>query len=230
MNRISGIKAVSFDADGALWDFDKVMRHSLGHALRELESVDAEAASVLDIEKMIAVRQATFEEMKGRATNLEEIRLETFRRSLRHAGRPDDALASRLNDIYLKHRYEDIEIFDDVRPTLSALRQRYAVGLISNGNTLPERCGLDGVFQFVVFSQDHGVEKPDPRIFMTALEQAPCVAEELLHVGDSLENDVMGATSGGIRSVCLNRNGAETGSCIEAQYEISSLAELLGFL
>ena len=71
MNRISGVKAVSFDADGALRDFDKVMRHSLGHALRELESVDAEAASVLDIEKMIAVRQATFEEMKGRATNLE---------------------------------------------------------------------------------------------------------------------------------------------------------------
>ena len=86
------------------------------------------------------------------------------------------------------------------------------------------------MFQFVVFSQDHGVEKPDPRIFMTALEQAPCVAEELLHVGDSLENDVMGATSAGIRSVCLNRNGAEKGSCIEAQHEISPLAELLGFL
>ena len=113
---------------------------------------------------------------------------------------------------------------------MSALRHRYAVGLISNGNTLPERCGLDGVFQFVVFSQHRGVEKPDPRIFVIALEQAGCVAEEFLHVGDSLENDVKGATDAGIRSVWLNRNRAEKGSCIEAQYEISSLAELLEVL
>ena len=185
---------------------------------------------MIDIEKMIAIRQTAFDELKGKTTNLEEIRLEAFRRTLRYAGKPDDALASHLNNVYLKHRFGDIELYDDVRPTLRALRQRYTVGLISNGNTYPERCGLDGVFQFVVFSQDHGVEKPNPLIFMIALEQAGCGAKELLHVGDSLENDVKGAANAGIRSVWLNRNEAEKESCIEAEYEISSLAELLGVL
>ena len=30
------IRVVSFDGDGTLWDFEKVMRHSLSHALGEL--------------------------------------------------------------------------------------------------------------------------------------------------------------------------------------------------
>ena len=28
MDKITGIKAISFDGDGTLWDFEKVMRHS----------------------------------------------------------------------------------------------------------------------------------------------------------------------------------------------------------
>lgn len=30
------VKAISFDADGTLWDFEQVMRHALGDALGEL--------------------------------------------------------------------------------------------------------------------------------------------------------------------------------------------------
>jgi hypothetical protein len=32
-NRLSRIKAISFDGDMTLWDFRKVMRSALGHAL-----------------------------------------------------------------------------------------------------------------------------------------------------------------------------------------------------
>ena len=56
MNRIAGIKAISFDVDGTLWDFEKVMRHSLHHVLKELERMDPDAATALDVEKMIEIR------------------------------------------------------------------------------------------------------------------------------------------------------------------------------
>jgi len=47
-------------------------------------------------------------------------------------------LAKYLNEIYLKHRFEDIELYDDVLPTLNALKKKYSLIIISNGNSYPE--------------------------------------------------------------------------------------------
>ena len=230
MKGLTGIKAVSFDADGTLWDFDKVMRHSLRQTLLELRSIDPEAESALNIEKLIRTREQVFGELKSTMINLEKIRFEGFKRSLRDIGRPDDELALHLNEVYLKHRYGNIELFPDVLPTLNALRQRYTIGLVSNGNSYPERCGLANVFHFVVFATQCGAWKPDRRIFLTAVEKAGCSIQELLHVGDSQQEDIMGATAAGIKSIWVNRNGAPRDLGNAADHEISSLEELLEIL
>jgi len=133
MNKITEIKAISFDADGTLWDFEKVMRHSLHHVLKELKKLDSHAADMLDIEKMIRIRNRAANELKGKVTNLEDIRLKAFRQTLEDIGRPNDALASHLNQVYLKHRFEDIELFNDVLPALKTLRVKYTLGILSNG-------------------------------------------------------------------------------------------------
>ena len=226
MNKITGIKAISFDGDGTLWDFEKVMRHSLRLVLEELEKMDPQAVDMLDVENMIKIRNRVAEKLKDKVTNLEEIRLEAFRQTLKDIGRPNDTLASRLNRLYLKHRFEDIELFKDVLPTFEALRKKFVLGLLSNGNNYPERCGLGGVFQFVIFSQDYGIEKPDPRIFRIALEKAGVSEKELLHVGDDLEIDIKGAIDVGINYVWLNRRKAKNILDLKIEYEISSLLEL----
>jgi len=230
MYKIAGIKAISFDGDQTLWDFQKVMRKSLGYVMIELEKANPVAASRLNIEKMIEIRNRVAGELKGRVTNLEAIRLEAFKQTLRDVGRPDDLLAARLNKLYLKHRFEDTQLYDDVLPVLSTLQKKYKLGLVSNGNSYPERCGLDGLFQFIVFSQDCGVEKPDPRFYQIAVAVSGCSKEQLLHVGDSLENDFIGASNAGIKSVWLNRQQLKPGSEISINYEIRSLSELLEFL
>ena len=230
MGKITGVKAVSFDADETLWDFNKVMRLSLQRSLLELERIDPSAAAVLNVDKMIEIRERVAEEIAGRTLKHEQIRLEAFRRALREIGRPDNALAGHLTEVYLRHRFEDIEPYEDALPALKSLGKRYKLGILSNGNSYPERCGLGGVFQFAVFSQDHGVEKPDPRIFRIALERAGCSKDELLHVGDSLESDVKGAFEAGVKCVWLNRQGLENDTNIKADYEVSSLLELLKIL
>lgn len=227
---MDNIRAISFDGDGTLWDFEKVMRHSLHHVLLELEQLDSQTAVKLNIDKMIEIRNNVAAELRGTITNLESIRLEAFRRTLKDIGKPDDDLAEHLNQVYLKHRFEDIELFDDVLPVLKTLQARYALGLLSNGNSYPERIGLPGIFRFVVFSQDYGIEKPDPRIFQIALEKAGCTNEQLLHVGDSMINDVEGAKGAGIKCVWLNRTGTESQSSIEPDFEIHSFLELLNIV
>ena len=226
MNKIIGVKAISFDADGTLWDFEIVMRHSLFHVLVELKKLDPEAVDMLNIDKMIKIRNSVANELKDRVVNLEEVRLEAFRQTLREVGRPNDALALRLNQVYLKHRFGDIQLFDDVFPALKALKEKYALGILSNGNSYPARCGLEGMFQFVVFSQDYGVEKPNSRLFQIALEKAGCSRHQLLHVGDSLQDDVTGAINAGIRCVWLNRKQVKNNLNLKIDHEISSLLEL----
>ena len=51
------ISAISFDGDMTLWDFHKVMRHSLTHTLWELRRhVSTQRALDLTVEDMIAIR------------------------------------------------------------------------------------------------------------------------------------------------------------------------------
>lgn len=227
---LGDIRAISFDADNTLWDFNLVMRHALEKSLAELVARYPEAKETYDIETMIRVREEVFGNFKGKTTNLEAIRLESFKEMLRRIGRPDDDFAAGLNEVYLKHRFEDIRLYEDVLPALGALRSTYMLGILSNGNSYPEKCGLEGIFEFAVFSQDHGVEKPDPSIFAIAMARAGCTKDQLLHVGDSLADDVAGARNAGARSVWLNRGRRKNDSVAIPDFEISSLVELPGLL
>lgn len=112
--------------------------------------------------------------------------------------------------------------FDDVRPALDELR---GAGLrlicVSNWDiSLPEvlaTCDLGDAVDGIVTSAGTGARKPDPAIFTAALELAGCSADEAIHVGDTIEEDVAGAGAAGIRALHLDRQGGG---------DISSLAEV----
>jgi putative hydrolase of the HAD superfamily len=231
MNQPRQIKAISFDGDMTLWNFEKVMRHSLSIVLAELRRcVQSPRTNEITIDKMIAIRNQVASELKGKTINLEDIRFHAFRRTLDYIGCADDSLAVELNALYLKHRFEDIELYPDVIPCLDALPSGLSIGLLSNGNGYPERCGLSNRFSFVVFSQDVGVEKPDAGIFLAACEKAACAPVELIHIGDSLDQDVAGANEVGVVSVWLNRDAKPNDSGVVPGHEIRSLTELIEIL
>ena len=92
MNTIYGIKAITFVGDGTLWDFEKVMVHSLDHVLRELERKDPKSAELLSIGKMIQIRNEVARKYKGRVINLEEIRLIAFQRTLKDLSKMAETL------------------------------------------------------------------------------------------------------------------------------------------
>jgi len=225
------IKSVCFDLDGTLYDFLKVMRHSLKIALAEINRRVPESAELLTIEKMIQIRNRTAQELKGKVFNLEEIRLESFRRTLKYCGVDDDEFAEQLNNLYLKHRFEDMVLFDDALPTLEGLKQKYVLGILSNGNSYPKKLGLEDYFQFIILAQEVGMEKPDPGLFHLAVEKAGCLPEEFLYVGDSQSDDILGAKKAGVRIAWFNRTDAQLRPNIpHPDYEISKLSMLLEML
>ncbi|KAI9359940.1 HAD-like domain-containing protein [Zopfochytrium polystomum] len=100
----------------------------------------------------------------------------------------------------------------DALSRLAALSPRPVLGVLSNSDPrtrdVIDELGLAGMFDFVMLSYNLGLEKPDPRVFAAAIEAASGVltrrgqpgtiaAERAVHVGDSLERDVMAAQAAG---------------------------------
>ena len=203
------------------------MRQSLAYTLAELRKhFPGRACADLTIERMFEIRNAVADELKGKGRTLEQIRFEAFRRTLSSVRCNNHEFTVHLSQLYLRHRFEDIELYPDVLPMLDLLAGRYALGLISNGNSYPERCGLCERFTFVALSQDVGAEKPDPAIFRVACREVGYSPRQLLHVGDSLEDDVAGARRAGALSCWLNRNGRPNRTGIRPHCEIRALTDL----
>ena len=120
-------------------------------------------------------------------------------------------------------------LFDDVLPTFEVLKQRGLIlGLISNitQDITPscQKLGLAPYLNFIVTSHEVGSDKPQPPIFLAALERGGVEASETVYVGDQYNSDVVGARGVGIRPVLLDCYGLfkEVTDCPR----IESLAEL----
>jgi putative hydrolase of the HAD superfamily len=133
-----------------------------------------------------------------------------YRRCLDGLGITDDSLPDELYSVFSDSA--TYRLYPDALPAVDRLRQKgYRVGLISNFEGWLEEMLVElqagDVFEVSVISGLVGVEKPDPRIYEIALEQAGVEPEAAAHVGDSVRLDVEPATAVGIKAVLLDRSG-----------------------
>jgi putative hydrolase of the HAD superfamily len=75
----------------------------------------------------------------------------------------------------------------------------------------------------MLFSDEVGVRKPDPRIFRIAAEKLGVAPNEIIHVGDNLKSDVWGAKNAGFTAVYLS---TETGRDRIAESDPASLVAI----
>lgn len=88
-----------------------------------------------------------------------------------------------------------------------------------------ERLGLLEQVDFLVSSEEAGVEKPEEGIFRLCQEKAGCKAEECLFLGDSLKKDVLGALAYGFHALWFRPEGDGEERCPEVT-SIRSVGEV----
>ena len=125
-------------------------------------------------------------------------------------------------------------LYDDTVPTLQHLRDAgFKLAIVSNWDTpldpLTERLGIADYFDAITASHDERVKsaKPDPHIFNYTLAKVGVSAEEVVHVGDTYEADIVGARNAGIRPILIDRDGTQPEKWKET---IQNLSELPGLL
>jgi putative hydrolase of the HAD superfamily len=88
------------------------------------------------------------------------------------------------------------------------------------------RVGLAQWLHGIVTSAEVGARKPDPAVFAAALALTGARAEDALHVGDSVEEDLAGARAAGIAAVLVRRDGTPAPPGVRAVARLDELPEL----
>lgn len=152
------------------------------------------------------------------------------RRFLGDSTDPAEVAAS----VRARWRYPREALYNDVLPTLARIGRRCQTGVLANQPTTTraalERDGIARYLDHWVLSDEVGCAKPDPRIFGYAVEAVGCAPDEVVYVGNRLDNDIRPARAAGLRTVWLLRGEAPSRPTLqqlaESDVAIHSLAPL----
>jgi putative hydrolase of the HAD superfamily len=203
---VNGIRTITLDLDDTLWDLHPVIRRAekrLYEWLGEHYPRITEMFGPLDIRE---VRSRVVQEHVERKHDL------TF---LRHTVLTEIASAAGYSDFRVDQAFavfddvrNDVDMFPEVRPALTALRERYTIIAVTNGNADLAKIGISDLFDDLVNAAMAGAAKPERPIFDAAVKAGGASAAETLHVGDHPLYDVHGAKQAGLRTAWVNRDGS----------------------
>ena len=122
--------------------------------------------------------------------------------------------------------FAERDLHSDALPCLTALRaQGLRLGAAGNMHAHHEEFLLPHV-DFVGSSERWGVEKPHAGFFVHVVEEAGVPAEEILYVGDRVDNDVVPARAAGLQTVRIRRGAHARDESPAGIVTIGSLTEL----
>lgn len=119
------------------------------------------------------------------------------------------------------------KVYPDTIDTLKALKEKkIKVVLVSNApqnsvEPVLERFGMKDLFDAIFISHEYGKLKTDG-LFETALKKLKLKKDDVISVGDSIESDMKGAETAGIKAYLLDRRGNR-----EYANKIITLTEIL---
>ena len=174
-----------------------------------------------------------FQKMKAL---IKDYQVDAWTGGLRKLGVEDKKLGMELAVYFPVMRKESPFVYEDTFEILAYLKGKYTLLLMTNGSPSLQNTKLSitpqiaTYFDHIVISGAFGKGKPDPSIFIHALELASVSKEEALMIGDNLMTDILGASQAGIKSVWINRENKTPSTEVTPTYTITSLKELLGIL
>jgi putative hydrolase of the HAD superfamily len=141
-------------------------------------------------------------------------------------------LTTILAQLYRGISRKRLRSYPGVKETLDILRGSYRLALVSDAQPCFARpevlaVGLEGYFDPVVISAEHGFRKPDPRLFKAALEGLTLTPQEVVFVGNDMHRDIFGASRLGIKTIFFASNqGAQSHPDTNPTYVITRIEQL----
>jgi YjjG family noncanonical pyrimidine nucleotidase len=157
---------------------------------------------------------------------------EVLRFSFRDSLNLEELFHSDLSDTYWDYFCNSCFFEDGAEQLLSHFKDKYPLGIITNGISESQRKRLKAgniaeLFKSIVISDEVGIRKPKKEIFEIALQDLKLSHKEVLFVGDSLQDDYYGALNSGIDFCFYNRQSIVMPNDIKPKYAITNLLDLV---
>lgn len=207
-------RVVLCDLDDTLFDHSGATRAALA-SVRDASSYFREwTLDVLDLRHRELLEMFHLEVLAGRMA-IDAARIERFRQLLVEAAVPSPMTIAPDVAAHYRSAYEGH--WQPVAGALALLRAISDGGsqavVVTNSTVAEQRlkvdlCGFAPWIAALVTSEEVGVAKPDPRIFVDALARVGAQPGEAVMFGDVWATDIEGALASGVRPVWFNRMGA----------------------
>ncbi|MEM7134090.1 MAG: HAD family hydrolase [Chloroflexota bacterium] len=222
------ICAVIFDIDGTLVDIHRILNSALSETGQEIGRLFGRAFTAAELQQ---IRNEVSGEPQFASARLEEKRRESFRRALQLVNDVDGAHLDPICDFFFERRFATCYIYPDVMPTLEALRgMGLTVVAASNGNSYLAGTPLAGLLDATFHADDLGVKKPNSHFYAAVAEKIGLLPSQVLHVGDSFENDYEGPRPLGMESILLCRTTKNCPGLLRTVDTLTEIPELISQL
>ena len=230
----STYKAIFFDLDHTLWDYEcnaeETLKELFLHYQLEEKGIPGSGAF---FKKFVEVNNALWHLYDHGKIDSEKVRIERFKQILTPFGAYDPELSDCLSRDYLDWCPQKKKLIPNALEVLEYLSDKYSLTIVTNGfeeiqHTKLSSGNLRGYFDHVVTSQYAGHRKPSKEIFQTALNKNAVFQHEALMVGDNLITDIAGAHNAEMDAVYFNPS--KINHDVVVKYEISDLLELITLL
>jgi YjjG family noncanonical pyrimidine nucleotidase len=226
---MKNVKTIFFDLDNTLFDHNAAERAANEILFRRyqmlLGSVELDEWVRIYSEENLRL----WKQMSEGAVSPSDLRVLRFSNTLLRLG-CSTALAEELAREYVTIYSSQKFACPNVHAILEHLEGRYELGILSNGfaEIQGDKLALLGIshfFRHVIYSDTVGAMKPGLEIFQAAQHAARRQPEEVVYVGDSYNDDVLGAKRAGWKAILYNPSKEVIENGI-ADAEIADLLEL----
>lgn len=198
---LSKIHALSFDLDDTLYDNHPCMISAEKGLLAFIHSQfpkckNTDALFWRTCKKQVLGNTPEF------ASDMGKFREASLTLGLSKCGYSDTELKSAVKTSfdYFYFLRSDFKVDKTICSLLEKLADKVPLVAITNGNVNLQQIGIQQYFQFCLHANLEQPMKPNIRMFNLASEKLAIKPANILHVGDNLEKDVMGAKNAGFKS------------------------------
>lgn len=200
-------RAVLFDADDTLFDYPTAEEA----ALRAVWNDNASALAWETFRDTYSRHNlALWRELEAGRVTAGSLNAERFRRAFSELGL-DEATTLRAAALYIEVLSTQVQLLPGARELIENLAPRYPLALVTNGLAAVQkrrfaRSAIGHLFSSIVISEEAGMAKPDPRIFIPVLKKLGVKEHDVLFVGDGIFSDMAAARNAAIDFCWFNPN------------------------
>ncbi len=222
--------AISFDLDDTLWPIEPVIEKAeiqLWEWLHRHYPKITARHDVLSLRRHRVEIAAAFPELIHSVSGLRLQALRNLMTEFDYAA--DQRQATELAEpgwqLFYAARHQ-IDWFSDAQPALRRLKAHYPIAAATNGNADLAKLGVADWFSARISANDVGHAKPDAPLWDALCDALNLAPEQILHIGDHPEQDILGAMRHGLPAIWLNRQQADWPNK-QACVSIASLNQLM---